>query len=112
MGFPQPIAGEFIVLLGYDQSGHIPTANPNDPEVILWSGKQQSNTGCKGTLGSVPGFGPRTFGLSKFIRLNGKVSHSESAPGFEPGTSRKSKNSLCGVARGASRAGVFSYGMG
>ncbi len=62
------------LLLGYDQSGHIPNANPNDPEVILWSGKQQSNTGCNRTLWSASGFGPGTFGYVKVSRVHGKVS--------------------------------------
>ncbi len=37
-------------VLGYDQSAHIPNANLNDPDVILWSGKQQSNAERNGAL--------------------------------------------------------------
>ena len=77
-------------VLGYDQSGHIPNANPNDPEVILWSGKQRSKAGRNGTLWSAPGFGPGTFGYGEDSQVHGEVSPFEwtfvTAPGFEPGT--------------------------
>ena len=61
---------------GYNQSGHIPNANPNDPEVILWSGKQRSNAGRNGTLWSASGFGPGTFGYGKLARFTVKLAHS------------------------------------
>ena len=60
--YPDLCSAAFILectkgrVLGYDQFGHIPNANPNDPEVILWSGKQQLNAGHNGTLWSVLGF--------------------------------------------------------
>ena len=74
---------------GNGQSGDIPNANSNDPEVIIWSGEQRSNTGHNLTLGSTKGFVPWTFGLGKVSRARGKVSRNKgtfkSAPGFEPG---------------------------
>ena len=76
--------------MGYDRFGHIPNANPNDPEVILWSGKQRLNAGRNGTLWSVPGFGPGTFGYDKVSRVHSEVRPFEwtlkSALEFEPGT--------------------------
>ncbi len=103
-------------VLGYDQSGHIPNANPNDPGVILWLEKHRLNTGRNGTLWSAPGFGPRTFDLCEVSWVPGKDSPIgwtlESDRGIELGTSREIDNSLCDVDRGAGRAGVLNYGMG
>ena len=61
-------------VLGYDQSMHIPNINPKDPELILWPGEQQLNTGDKGTTGSAPIFGSRTFCLDKISLLCWKFS--------------------------------------
>ncbi len=103
-------------MLGYDQYVHIPNANPNDPGVIIWSGKYPSNAGRNGTLWSTPGFGPGTFDLCEVSRVPGKDSPIgwtlESNRGIELGTSREIDNSLCDVDRGAGRAGVLNYGTG
>ena len=76
--------------MGYNQSGHIPNADPNNLEVILWSGEQRWNTRHKETSGSGPGFGPKTFGSGKVSPGHGKVSlfewTLESNWGIEPRT--------------------------
>ncbi len=97
-------------LLGYDQSGHIPNANPNDPGDILWSGKHRSNAGRNGTIWFAPGFGPGTFGLCEVSRVPGEDSPIgwtlEFDRGIELGTSREIDNSY--VSRGS--WGLQSWG--
>ncbi len=103
-------------MLGYDQSGHIPNANPNDPGVILWLGKHRSNAMCNGTLWSAPGFGPGTFELCKVSQVPGEDRPIgwtlDSDQGIKLGTLREIDNSLCDVDRGAGRAEVLNYSTG